>query len=142
MTRRLDWDPKLETGFKDIDEQHRRIIERLSTLLEAIEEGRSPEVVVKLSDFLLDYTSRHFSTEEAIMKALDYPKFEEHKKHHDDFTIEMVKIMSAFADKKQPFLLLAKLGTRVVTWIHTHIQTNDAEMARWFREQGSTKSTG
>lgn len=138
----LEWDSHLETGFHDIDEQHQRIIERLGTLLEAIEEGRPAEVVVTLADFLVDYTSRHFSTEEAIMKALGYPKYEEHKKKHDAFIVEVVKITSRLSDKSHRHEVLAELGTTVVEWITRHIEVADAAMAAWFRSQGTTKSAG
>jgi hemerythrin len=139
---RLEWDHHLETGFKEIDDQHRRIILRLSVLLEALEEGSSYEIISEMAAFLVDYTSRHFSTEEAIMLAMSYPEYEGHKKKHDEFITEMKGIAQAFEEKKQPLLLLVRLGTKVVTWIQNHITTDDAEMAKWFREQRHTDSAG
>lgn len=139
---RLEWDHHLETGFKEIDDQHRRIISRLSSLLDALEDGGSPKTIADMAEFLVDYTARHFSTEESIMLGMGYPGYEEHKKKHDDFIVEMKDIVQAFEEKKQPLLFLVRLGTRVVTWIQNHIVTSDAEMARWFKQQGRTNSRG
>lgn len=138
----LEWDPRLETGFHDIDDQHQRMIERLGTLLEAIEEGRSPEVVVPLSDFLVDYISRHIETEEAIMQAMGYPDFQEHKRIHDEFIVEAMRVTNRLADKNPVAEVLAEIETKIVQHILNHIATTDAKMAAWFRTQGSTGSAG
>src|SRR5680860_1264453 len=70
------WTKDLETGIDVLDEQHRHYINLLNDYLEkASQQSKSDEQVSQLTeslDFLRQYATEHFSTEEAIMKNEEY----------------------------------------------------------------------
>jgi hemerythrin len=132
---RLDWDKRLETGFEEIDDQHKKLFAKLGVLLEALEERRSHAAIGSLLDFLVDYVMRHFSTEESIMEAFEYPGLAEHRREHETFAAELQEMVGSYEKKDQPMVLSIRLGTRSLVWLERHIMDTDRRMAEFLRQK-------
>ena len=71
----FDWDPALETGHEDIDDQHRQLFALANALQEAMERNDAdPDVVEDAVYSLTEYVVQHFADEEALMDACATPR--------------------------------------------------------------------
>ena len=67
------WGPKLWVGVKDIDDQHKKLVEIVNKLNDAMVAGHGREVIGPTLNELIRYTQQHFAAEERIMLSLDPP---------------------------------------------------------------------
>ncbi len=84
------WVADLNTGIDVIDEQHKRIVDYINLLEEAIAKG-SRDVVGKVLEELIDYTLSHFAFEESLQEEAKYTFTKPHKAIHDTFVKRVEK---------------------------------------------------
>jgi hemerythrin len=117
------WDESLNTGIPVIDSQHRRIVDYINQLQDAIsthDEG----VVQEILDDLVEYTVSHFSFEEHLQEQAQYANFEAHKKTHEKFTARINDYQERFhAGEDIAETLLSDLRD----WLIKHIKQDDAD---------------
>src|SRR5690349_10560035 len=76
------WGPKLCVGIKDIDDQHKKLVEIVNKLNDAMVAGHGREVIGPTLGELIRYTQRHFADEERLMARHQYEHTVEHKAQH------------------------------------------------------------
>lgn len=81
---RMIWQDDLNTGIKVIDNQHRRIVEMINHLHDAMEH-RDRREMSDILDELVDYTLSHFTFEESLMEDAGYEFTRAHKRVHEVF---------------------------------------------------------
>ena len=133
---KLQWNNNLSIGVKLIDEQHKLWIERFNDLSGAIEAMESPAQLVKTLDFLVDYTSFHFSTEEKQMEKNNYPDFEEHKKKHEELKKTLNHLVDDFEEEGASQELANYVNTFLGNWLINHIKEVDLKLGKFFQEKG------
>lgn len=119
----VKWDQSLNTNIAVIDQQHRKLINLVNDLNDAMRAGKSKEVLKDVLTVLADYTRSHFSAEERLMAQRNYPDLVAHKSQHTEFI-----------DKISDFQKRVDAGSSVVSidmmnfltnWILTHIKGTD-----------------
>ena len=133
--KKIGWDDSLLIGIKEIDNQHKQLIERLDAVIEAIEKNQGEGAIAQTLDFLLDYTVEHFSTEENFMIRHNYPDLEFQKRQHREFKESVNQMIEDFeldgaskeiADHIRDFLFI---------WLKKHIREVDLPLARFVNEK-------
>jgi len=81
----LAWDHELDTKIPVIDNQHRRIVEYINELHDAVSTG-DRNLVGEVLEQLVDYTLSHFAFEEELMEQSGYGFISAHRKVHQMFT--------------------------------------------------------
>ena len=81
---RMVWQDDLNTGIKVIDNQHRRIVEMINHLHDAMAH-RDRQEIGDILDELVDYTLSHFTFEESLMEDAGYEFTRAHKRVHEVF---------------------------------------------------------
>lgn len=78
----IDWSPDYDLGIAEIDRQHRRLVEIVNRLHDAMVQ-RSPKSAMQgvVCD-LATYTEFHFAYEERLMQSMDLPDWEAHRSEH------------------------------------------------------------
>jgi len=123
------WNPTLETGNSVIDSQHKELVKALNNLLEACKQGQSAEAVAPTLDFLISYTKRHFTDEEALQKRSNFPDFQNHRKHHESLLTTVGELAVELKKNGPTPTVVNKLVRNVGDWFVTHIQKEDAKLA-------------
>lgn len=116
------WTQDLDTGFKDIDDQHKILVERINSFYKAWGPGNFIDSKITLRD-LIDYTIEHFAYEEKMLEEANYFMTEPHKKVHQNFVNKMTALQQRIEnhDKEAGDELLAMLDG----WLFRHIRLND-----------------
>ncbi|MGI9132959.1 MAG: bacteriohemerythrin, partial [Rhodoferax sp.] len=78
----ITWTQSLETGNPDIDNDHRNLIAKIDTMLDAIAKGRTNDALADTVEELIRYTHEHFAREEAEMQRIGYCDMPLHVKEH------------------------------------------------------------
>jgi len=124
------WNQSLAVGVADIDRQHKQLFERADALLASMKQGRPADEVRTLIDFLGDYCSRHFRSEESLMLAMRYERREEHQRAHAEFGRRFREILDIFAVKGPSLSVTVELQDLICTWLVKHIGAEDVALAK------------
>ncbi|HOY02329.1 bacteriohemerythrin [Zoogloea sp.] len=128
------WADYFETGFGEVDAQHRKLVDLVNVLAQRAATGGEiqPAELAHVLDGLGTYAAHHFTTEEALMErvGLDPRHVRAHRQSHADF-VAQVEAMRGTADPTRAVPVLYRF---VTSWLTFHILDTDQSMARQLRE--------
>jgi len=90
------WTSDLAIGIIWIDNQHKKLIEKINGLSEAIKENRGEVEIGTILKFLEEYPKAHFDTEEKYMLKYQYPGYPGHKKEHEAFKKDLNQLREEY----------------------------------------------
>ena len=117
------WTDKYSVGIQEVDDQHKRLVELVNDLYEAMTAGRGSEVLGTVFNTLLAYTRTHFAEEEKLMQQCGFPGFSEHKQLHERLTQQVIDLGEQFREGKSS--LTVHVATFLKDWLVKHIQGTD-----------------
>lgn len=128
----LQWTKEFETGHAQIDAEHHTLIEYINRLEEmsyATNPSRQQaEFLLKLVDFVEDYTRVHFSHEENCMARHKCPAYGENKAAHQEFLEFFQKFKRRFEAEGCRQEVLQELHEACSAWIRGHILRIDVQI--------------
>ncbi len=121
----IQWKERYNIGYKDIDLQHRGLLDLLNELVDLIDAGRSHEGVETILHGLCSYALLHFSTEERYLKASGYPGLARQEQEHARF-VEQVLAFNQTYDPQDPHQT-SELRAFLQDWYLDHILKIDMD---------------
>lgn len=125
----IQWSDDLAIGIGIIDDQHKKLVERIASFSRAVEGGERNKMEETVN-YLIGYAIQHFGAEELIMIRNCYDRFKEHRDEHSWFIKEVFDVHSKLTMKK---ILTQKeaenLRDMLVHWILDHISVKDKHIA-------------
>ena len=88
----IEWKNRWESGNKEIDEQHKELIDIANTLIYMSFSGKVAEKITHQLDILLKHIIEHFDYEEKVLINIGYPNHEQHSKIHKDLVTKALKL--------------------------------------------------
>lgn len=82
----IKWNAFYSVNVEEIDNQHKKLIDLINQLYDAMKAGKGTEVLSTVLTELVEYTAYHFETEERLFLQQGYAEYEAHKVIHDDLT--------------------------------------------------------
>lgn len=124
------WDEQFNTGLKEVDEQHQKLVEIINRLASSIAYNSSENILNNIFDELINYTIYHFETEEAIwhQHLPSDPLDSKHQAIHKNFVDTVMKLKSEQNIKPLSVLAEEALGF-LTSWLASHILETDRHMA-------------
>ncbi len=119
--------------FKNIDEQHKKILDTVNDLKEACTKQEVKEKVIKLIQLLDEYVTEHFRDEEYLAKKIGFIKVEGLKDEHNYFRGIYYELCFHYKYKnnnhnKYYYLFSVYLVQSMIEWLDYHINTLDKEL--------------
>lgn len=133
----ITWNSSMEVGIAKVDAQHKELVDQINKLHTAMMERKGREVIASTINFLKDYALTHFATEEGLMRVFKYPNYEAHKKLHEDFKTDFLKLAGELNDSPNSSLLTLEVENRLSNWLINHIKRVDKETMGWLASQGA-----
>jgi hemerythrin len=130
----ISWSSRLDTGIAIIDSQHKRLVEIINQLHDALEAGRSREIMGAIFDELIAYTETHFGIEEQLMKSHGYVHLEDHLREHRSFT-DQIK-MDRYNFSVDAWQYEERLKDYLRGWLVNHIAASDQGYVPTLKEGG------
>lgn len=130
----MPWTKELELGVKMFDDQHKKLIDLINQLYDAIRDNRVKNVIDKILNDLVAYTVYHFNTEEEMFKKYGYSEAAKHRQIHEDLksTVADVKNKIESGQAVIGFNIIAFLEN----WVKTHIMGEDRKYIELFKKNG------
>jgi len=88
----FEWNDSMSIGIEDIDKDHKVLVNLLNLLNDAVADGQGKETTGSVLNSLSDYTEYHFSREEIMLQACNYPDLERHIKAHESLKARVNEI--------------------------------------------------
>lgn len=131
----IDWSDALSVGFGEVDQDHKKLVEIVNSLDEAVSGESNPELVGQVFDELLSYTQWHFRHEERMMQTYAYPDMFNHKAEHQELLNQAVDLKQKYenGDPSVPQALLPFLKD----WLTTHIMETDKKLGKHLAQKAS-----
>lgn len=119
----VSWKEEYSVGVPQLDAQHRRLVDIMNSMHEAMLMGGKPEALQAVLDDLVAYTRHHFSYEEQLMEKAGYPGLEEHKRKHRAMVAQVEGFHTEITSGKATVSL--KLMSFLKDWLTRHIMETD-----------------
>lgn len=134
MMSLFKWSDDLSVNIKEIDRQHKMLVDSINELWRAMKDGEAREVIGGILEGLVDYTKVHFTYEEDLMKKHNYPGLAHQLNAHKNF----VQKVSDFEEKHKQgkFMLSIEVMNYLKEWLQKHILVTDKKYTSYFNEKG------
>jgi len=130
----IAWRSDFSVGVTQVDEQHRKLIDLLNTLFDAMKRGKGRDLLGGVLKELIDYTVYHFNTEEQLFEKYDYPEFKQHKREHDAFTQKVIDFNVAYTSGQKTITI--DVLDFLTEWLRNHILQSDKKFGPFLRNKG------
>ncbi|MCW8929039.1 MAG: bacteriohemerythrin [Gammaproteobacteria bacterium] len=128
----LIWDDSLSVDIKEVDEDHRRLVDLYNILNHSVVEGDKDIYIEAVMEELISCTVWHFRHEERLMLKYNYDGFEEHKKEHQELIESAIALQQDLQQKGK------KVSNKEIEfmerWLVGHILGADMVMAAYLGE--------
>jgi len=131
----ITWKEEMNVGVRELDDDHRRIIEFLNQLYDGVLAGKSTKELVCIFGLLVNETKSHLVHEERLLAKCSYPETAEHHKQHDLILAKGLKLQARFmSGSTEPFTMEAVDQAR--GWLENHILESDKCYAPYLNAHG------
>lgn len=133
----MEWKYEHSIGIQEIDDQHKQLIEIISSIERAIKHERGwREIVYGIVDLKI-FARRHFEIEEALMRMYGYGEAAKHTEEHQYFFTRLAEIES----KSIYDLAERELLKFLRDWLKDHILGEDRGYAEYILSGASIVRT-
>jgi len=137
--RLIEWNPTYSIGMKEIDDQHKVLVDIINQLWDEVVNGEKGVRVLASIAELEQYTVTHFQAEENFMRSNAYSDFNAHKQRHDAFVARIRQERLAVESGKSVSLDLINF---LKDWLLKHILVEDRAYATEFQPKKLGESLG
>lgn len=125
----IQWDPsQMATGFAEVDEQHKEWIARFNQFSAAVMNDRGEELWQSALLFFMQYTERHFKTEEALMKKTHCVTEGVNQAAHRKFEARLHEISYMTWPLGATKEDMINLQQELANWLRNHICVIDVQL--------------
>lgn len=130
----ITWNDSLSVKVKQFDDQHKKLVDMVNQLFDAMKTGKGNQVMGDILKQLIAYTQTHFAAEERLMQQYGFPEYEAHKKEHNALVIQVVDLQKQFQEGKA--VLTQNVMNFLRDWLARHIQGVDKKYGVYLNGKG------
>ena len=121
-----------------MDNQHKRLIDLINQLHQAMEDGTAQEVVGDIITALYEYAKNHFNDEENLLEKYNYHKIEQHKEAHRNLCSMVERYQDIFHQNK---LSINEFAHFMANWLFDHLMVDDKEYSLMIKNKERSQQT-
>ena len=130
----LTWNDKHSVGVQALDGEHLELYEAINELYAAVLQGGERSLTGPLLHQVVNRTRAHFSSEEAMLAATNYPDLAAHRLKHQTLVAEIEELVTRF---EQDDLTLNDRSLNFLGyWFNAHTQNDDLPYGTWLNAHG------
>ncbi|MCU7939344.1 MAG: bacteriohemerythrin [gamma proteobacterium symbiont of Bathyaustriella thionipta] len=130
----IQWNNELSVGINSIDEQHKKLVNLINELNDALQSGKANQVLAGIFDGLAVYTINHFGYEEELFAQYGYPESQAHKNEHR-VLIQQVNDLQEKMNQGD-FMISVEVMVFLKNWLINHILKTDKAYAQFLKDKG------
>ncbi|MBI1937888.1 MAG: bacteriohemerythrin [Ignavibacteriales bacterium] len=130
----LTWNNTYSVNINSIDNQHKRLVDLMNNLHDAMKQGKGKDVLGEILNDLANYTVYHFNHEEKLFASHGYPEGNLHKAEHD----KLIKQVDELKNKYNSGSVTVTLDVLnfLKNWLTDHIVGSDKKYSSFLNERG------
>jgi len=132
------WDNSCKTGITEIDQDHKRLVNLINDLYEAMQDGSGGALLLPIFSALKLYTAIRFTNEEQLMVECDAPDQEKHVQEHKLMMAKLADLESRHRKGEAAISLQTLSFLR--DWLKNHICVVDQAMASQLKDKDTNQS--
>lgn len=130
----MEWSERFSVNIKEIDEQHKKLVDLFNYLYDTKETNKEKEVISEILNELKDYINTHFKSEEELIKRHEYPEYEAHKSKHDELVERVASMQKKYLDGDTH--IVSSVSLLLTDWLLRHINMEDKKYAEFLNAKG------
>ncbi len=130
----MEWNPTFSVKIKKFDDQHKKLVELLNQLHDAMKAGQGNAMLGPVLQSLINYTATHFKDEEQVMQANGYPELAAHKAEHEKLVKQVLDLQKQFQSGSS--VLTLTVMSFLKDWLVKHIQGMDKKYGVFLNAKG------
>ncbi len=119
------WNDSYTVKVKQFDSEHQKLFDIINELHEGMKSGKGKDVMGPVIQQLIIYTERHFSSEEAALRRVNYNQMDQHITQHRAFVARVKKFSQDFASGAS--CLSVEVLDFLKDWLAQHIMGTDRQ---------------
>ena len=96
--------------------------------------GEDKLLIARTLKSMLEYTQKHFSSEEKLLRQYNFPGLEEHCREHDALKRKVESLVERYRTGKN--ITVLEIVKQVKTWLHDHILGTDQQYSQFLKDKG------
>lgn len=128
----VNWTNELSIGIAQTDEEHRKLVEILNELDEAMRHGKGTRIMGDILTHLIEYTVVHFRSEEALMEESGYPERGLHGKQHRQLVQKVQRFENDYRNNGRR--ITKEMMEFLTYWLSNHILVDDMAFGRYYAQ--------
>ena len=125
----LLWSQTLSVEVKEVDDDHRRLVDLFNMLNHAVNDGSDARYIGIVMEELVNCTAWHFSHEERLMLKHGFEDFEAHKAEHEELLAAARELQQ---QRQQQGGQISNEDIEFLEhWLTAHILTTDMKMGAY-----------
>ncbi len=130
----IKWTNNYSVGIKEIDNQHKGLVNLLNELFNAMRVGQANDVLGEIINQLIRYAQVHFATEEKYFDEFNFELANEHIEEHRQFAEKVVDFKKEFDGGN--IVLSMEVFNFLKNWLTDHMLGMDQQYKQCFLENG------
>ena len=128
------WSDQFSIGIQSVDDQHKKLVEYVNELHDAMMSGKSDDVLGPILNNLIDYTANHFAFEEKLFCEHNYPDTTAHTAEHKALAEKVIAFNEDF--KRGDASISLGIMSFLKDWLMNHILKSDKKYSPFLIEKG------
>ena len=130
----ITWNDGLSVGVAEFDQQHKKLVALINDLNDAMSVGKGKDVLGRIVNDLVAYSTTHFRAEEKCFARFEYPDTFNHRREHVIFSKKVAEFKNVLESGKMP--LTVEVLSFLSDWLKNHIMGTDKKYSQFFNENG------
>ena len=130
----FSWNDSFSVNVSEIDLQHKKLVNLLNELSDAMKLGKGNDKVGNILNELTAYAVAHFKTEEKYFVMYKFPEADSHIEEHTDFVQKVTDFKKEFENGTRS--LTVEVLDFLCDWLQKHIMGSDKNYSSFFNEKG------
>ncbi len=127
----ITWADKYSVGYKEIDDQHKKLVDMINDLYASFIQGKADETIENILTEMINYTDYHFKIEEKYFEKYNYSDTKLHKEQHQGF---VDKVTDFYNDYKNGNVTISyDVMDFLRKWLLNHILISDKKFVNEFK---------
>jgi hemerythrin len=130
----FEWNNLYGVNVRQIDQQHRRLVDMVNDLDDSIRTGNDDAVLKETLKKLLDYTAYHFVYEEKLLKQHDYSDLARHREEHNTLLWRVLDLRARYEAGEG--VKASEVLDFLTQWLKNHILNSDKKYEAFLNFKG------